>query len=267
MSDRPGVALARRIRRGLDVLTPPARRARRSCSGVTWRSSGHIPATRLARAVSVGLVIRPTLDLERLHGLDPVAAVAPDSHRRQAPLSGEPVDLRRRTPNGLTLWRPRDRVGSPPPLGKRGPTCARSSWPQLSRRSAPPGSPFRPPPPSIPISRFSKTRASTYCRTSAYSRSGEGSTIHSITTTGSVVTMPGAGSCRPRRRGVGGSFTSTVRSVALATSSTGATFRHHDFRLNVTGGSGDFNGVAGKWVFENLNESGTKTLDSFSLVR
>ena len=42
---------------------------------------------------------------------------------------------------------------------------------------------------------------------------------------------------------------------------------HHDFRLNVTGGSGDFNGVAGKWVFENLNESGTKTLDSFSLVR
>ena len=43
--------------------------------------------------------------------------------------------------------------------------------------------------------------------------------------------------------------------------------RPHDFRLNVTGGSGDFNGVAGKWVFENVNESGTKSLDRFSLVR
>ena len=40
-----------------------------------------------------------------------------------------------------------------------------------------------------------------------------------------------------------------------------------DFRLNVTGGSGDFNGVAGKWVFENVNESGTKSLNTFSLVR
>jgi hypothetical protein len=38
-------------------------------------------------------------------------------------------------------------------------------------------------------------------------------------------------------------------------------------RLNITGGSGDFNGIAGKWVFENLNESGTKSLNSFSLVR
>jgi hypothetical protein len=43
--------------------------------------------------------------------------------------------------------------------------------------------------------------------------------------------------------------------------------RPDDSRLNVTGGSGDFNGVAGKWVFENLNESGTKSLDRFSLVR
>ena len=43
--------------------------------------------------------------------------------------------------------------------------------------------------------------------------------------------------------------------------------RRDDSRLNVTGGSGDFNGVAGKWVFENLNKSGTKSLDTFSLVR
>jgi len=43
--------------------------------------------------------------------------------------------------------------------------------------------------------------------------------------------------------------------------------RRDDSRLNVTGGSGDFNGVAGKWVFENLNQSGTKSLDTFSLVR
>jgi hypothetical protein len=43
--------------------------------------------------------------------------------------------------------------------------------------------------------------------------------------------------------------------------------RKHDSRLNVTGGSGDFNGVAGKWVFENLNESGTKSLNHFALVR
>ena len=40
-----------------------------------------------------------------------------------------------------------------------------------------------------------------------------------------------------------------------------------DFRINVTGGSGDFNGVAGKFVFENLNESGTKSLNTFALVR
>jgi hypothetical protein len=43
--------------------------------------------------------------------------------------------------------------------------------------------------------------------------------------------------------------------------------RRDDSRLNVTGGSGDFNGIAGKWVFENLNKSGTKSLDTFSLVR
>ena len=43
--------------------------------------------------------------------------------------------------------------------------------------------------------------------------------------------------------------------------------RPGDSRLNVTGGSGDFNGVAGKWVFENVNESGTKSLDRFSLIR
>jgi hypothetical protein len=43
--------------------------------------------------------------------------------------------------------------------------------------------------------------------------------------------------------------------------------RRDDSRLNVTGGSGDFNGVAGKWVFENLNRSGTKSLNAFSLVR
>ena len=40
-----------------------------------------------------------------------------------------------------------------------------------------------------------------------------------------------------------------------------------DFRINVTGGSGDFNGVAGKFVFENVNESGTKSLNTFALVR
>jgi hypothetical protein len=43
--------------------------------------------------------------------------------------------------------------------------------------------------------------------------------------------------------------------------------RRDDSRLNVTGGSGDFNAVAGKWVFENLNESGTKSLNHFDLVR
>ena len=40
-----------------------------------------------------------------------------------------------------------------------------------------------------------------------------------------------------------------------------------DFRLNVVGGSGDFNGVAGKEVFRNLNRRGTKSLDKFDLVR
>jgi hypothetical protein len=43
--------------------------------------------------------------------------------------------------------------------------------------------------------------------------------------------------------------------------------RKHDFRVNVTGGSGDFNGVAGKVVFQNLNKEGSKTLNTFSLVR
>jgi hypothetical protein len=38
-------------------------------------------------------------------------------------------------------------------------------------------------------------------------------------------------------------------------------------RLNVTGGSDDFNGVAGKWVFENLNRTGEKSLNEFALVR
>jgi hypothetical protein len=40
-----------------------------------------------------------------------------------------------------------------------------------------------------------------------------------------------------------------------------------DIRLNVVGGSGGFDGVAGKWVFEGLNRSGTKSLDHFALVR
>ena len=43
--------------------------------------------------------------------------------------------------------------------------------------------------------------------------------------------------------------------------------RPHHTRLNVTGGSGDFNGVAGKWVFTNLNRSGEKSLNRFSLIR
>jgi hypothetical protein len=43
--------------------------------------------------------------------------------------------------------------------------------------------------------------------------------------------------------------------------------RRGDLRLNVVGGSGDFEGVAGKMVFENLNKSGSKTLDHFALVR
>jgi len=43
--------------------------------------------------------------------------------------------------------------------------------------------------------------------------------------------------------------------------------RPHHSRLNVTGGSGDFNGVAGKWVFKNLNRTGEKSLNRFSLIR
>jgi hypothetical protein len=43
--------------------------------------------------------------------------------------------------------------------------------------------------------------------------------------------------------------------------------KKHEFRVNVTGGSGDFNGIAGKLVYEYLNEEGSKTLDHFSLVR
>jgi hypothetical protein len=40
-----------------------------------------------------------------------------------------------------------------------------------------------------------------------------------------------------------------------------------DNRLNVVGGSGDFNGVAGKLVFRYLNQRGTKSIDKFDLVR
>jgi hypothetical protein len=43
--------------------------------------------------------------------------------------------------------------------------------------------------------------------------------------------------------------------------------RRGDTRLNVVGGSGDFNGVAGKSVFRDLNESGTKEMVKFDLVR
>jgi hypothetical protein len=43
--------------------------------------------------------------------------------------------------------------------------------------------------------------------------------------------------------------------------------RRNDLRLEVVGGSGDFEGVAGKLVFEFLNKSGSKTLDHFALVR
>ena len=43
--------------------------------------------------------------------------------------------------------------------------------------------------------------------------------------------------------------------------------RPHHERLNVTGGSGDFNGVAGKWTFKNLNRTGEKSLIRFALVR
>ena len=43
--------------------------------------------------------------------------------------------------------------------------------------------------------------------------------------------------------------------------------KKHEFRVNVTGGSGDFNGIAGKLVYEYLNEEGSKTLNHFALVR
>ena len=43
--------------------------------------------------------------------------------------------------------------------------------------------------------------------------------------------------------------------------------RAGDQRLNVVGGSGDFNGVAGKEVFRYLNRRGTKSMDKFDLVR
>ena len=43
--------------------------------------------------------------------------------------------------------------------------------------------------------------------------------------------------------------------------------RRGDTRLNVVGGSGDFNGVAGKSVFRDLNKSGTKEIVKFDLVR
>ena len=45
------------------------------------------------------------------------------------------------------------------------------------------------------------------------------------------------------------------------------TIHGNDLRVNVIGGSGDFNGVAGKLVFEFLNQEGSKTLDHFALVR
>ena len=41
----------------------------------------------------------------------------------------------------------------------------------------------------------------------------------------------------------------------------------HDSRFNVVGGSGDFDGVAGKWLFQQLNRDGTKSLNHFALVR
>ena len=43
--------------------------------------------------------------------------------------------------------------------------------------------------------------------------------------------------------------------------------RQGDNRLSVVGGTGDFNGVAGKVVFRNLNRSGTKSMDKFDLHR
>jgi hypothetical protein len=43
--------------------------------------------------------------------------------------------------------------------------------------------------------------------------------------------------------------------------------RRRDRRFNVVGGSRDFQGVAGKWVLQGLNRSGTKSLNHFALVR
>ena len=40
-----------------------------------------------------------------------------------------------------------------------------------------------------------------------------------------------------------------------------------DNRLVIVGGSGDFNGVAGKILFHNKNRLGTKTVNEFDLVR
>jgi hypothetical protein len=43
--------------------------------------------------------------------------------------------------------------------------------------------------------------------------------------------------------------------------------RPDENRLNVVGGSDDFDGVAGKEVFRYLNRRGTKSIDKFDLVR
>jgi hypothetical protein len=44
-------------------------------------------------------------------------------------------------------------------------------------------------------------------------------------------------------------------------------FERGDRRFNVVGGSGDFQGVAGKMVFRDLNRRGTKSLNRFALIR
>ena len=41
--------------------------------------------------------------------------------------------------------------------------------------------------------------------------------------------------------------------------------RQGDNRLSVVGGTGDFNGVAGKEVIRDLNQRGTKSIDKFDL--
>jgi len=43
--------------------------------------------------------------------------------------------------------------------------------------------------------------------------------------------------------------------------------RTNDNKVNVIGGSGDFNGVGGKEVFRFLNRSESKSIDKFALVR